>query len=129
MIDNFIKQFQVLEGILSKEKGNFELFALFLREDSLDKWDLLISATWIKKDGTADLRDIAQRIQKTLSKKDLLKLSKIVLINKENPMLDVFNKAIHIEHGVTEVKDSNFFGLPIKHAFIITSKKINPPKT
>jgi hypothetical protein len=32
---------------------------------------------------------------------------------------------VQIEHGGVEVRDSNFFGLPVKHAFIITSKR--PP--
>lgn len=124
MIDLFTTQFQKLERSLSSEKGEFELFALFLPEDSPGKWDLLISAPWIKREGSIEFREVAQKIQKTLSKEELLKLSRIILIDRKNPMLEAFNRTIHAEHAITEVKDSNFFGLPIKHAYIFTSKRV-----
>lgn len=124
MINHFTAQFQKLERSLSSEKGEFELFALFLRKDSPDKWDLLVSAPWVQREGSAELREIAQKIQKTLNKEDLLKLSRIILVDRKNPMLEAFHRAIHTEHAVTEVKDSNFFGQPIKHAYIFTSKRI-----
>ena len=124
MTDHFTNQFQKIEKNLSSERGEFELFALFLREDSSDKWDLLVSAPWIKHEGSTELRDIAQKIQSSLNKEELLKLSRIILVDRKNPMLETFNRAIHAEHTITEVKDSNFFGLPIKHAYIFTSKRI-----
>jgi hypothetical protein len=30
---------------------------------------------------------------------------------------------MHVEHGLAEISDSNFFGLAIKHAYLITSKQ------
>ncbi len=35
---------------MAAEKGAFDLFALFLREDAPNKWDLLIAADWIDQD-------------------------------------------------------------------------------
>ena len=32
-------------------------------------------------------------------------------------------KAIHVEHGLTDVQNSVFFGVPIKHAFVVTSRR------
>jgi hypothetical protein len=37
-------KFVELEQRLSQERGEFSLFALFLREDASDKWDLVVSA-------------------------------------------------------------------------------------
>ncbi|OGK55205.1 hypothetical protein A3B56_03085 [Candidatus Roizmanbacteria bacterium RIFCSPLOWO2_01_FULL_45_11] len=128
MINDFAIQFQELEKTLASKKGDFELFALFLREGSPDKWDLILAAPWIKQEESADLREIAQKIQTTLSKEDLLKLSRIILIDKKTPMLSTLNRSVDIAHGIVEVKDSNFFGLPIKHAYIFTSQKINKDK-
>ena len=39
-----VEKLQNVEKNLSESKGQFELFALFLREDSPDKWDLLSAA-------------------------------------------------------------------------------------
>ena len=45
----------------------------------------------------------------------------IVLLEKGNPVLEAICKAIKVRHGMVEVKDGISFGVPIKHAYIITS--------
>ncbi|NJN99541.1 MAG: hypothetical protein HC875_38295 [Anaerolineales bacterium] len=118
-----VHKFIEIEQKISNEKGNLSLFALFLREDSLDKWDLLIAAPWIEANRKTAFAYIAQQIQASLEPEELAQLSRIVLIDQANPALDAINNAVRIEHGVTEIQDSNFFGLQIKHALIITSQK------
>ncbi|KPK72824.1 MAG: hypothetical protein AMJ79_15475 [Phycisphaerae bacterium SM23_30] len=116
---------------IAKEKGPLYLFALFLREDAPDNWDLVVAAPWINKDKSDSLKFIASKIQETLDHKELVKLSRIVIIDDTNPALEALHKAIHVEHGTSEIHNSNFFGLPISHAYIITSQRGNQssPKT
>jgi len=118
-VDHLVK----IERSLSEKKGAFNLFALFLREDAPDKWDLLIAAPWLERNRPDALRYIAQALQKSLRKDELLKLSRIVIIDQENPALDALQSAIHVEHGDTEIQNSNFFGLQIRHAYLITSRR------
>ena len=113
------------EEIMAKEKGPFDLFALFLREDAPGKWDLVVASDWIEKNKEKSFKYIAGIVQKALSKEELLKLSRIVLIDKTNPALEAMHRAMHVEHGIAEIRDSNFFGLQIKHAYLITSRGRN----
>jgi len=118
-----INKFREIESSLSEEKGEFNLFALFLREGSANKWDLLVSADWIEGNKSESLQIIAQRIQEHLDKKELVNISRIVLIEDDNPALEAFHRAINVEHGSAEIKDSNFFGLQIEHAYVIASRR------
>ena len=59
----------------------------------------------------------------TASPDDLSKLSRIAIIEQTNPALGAIQSAFHVEHGMAEVQSSNFFGLQIKHAYIITARK------
>lgn len=111
------------ENIMAQEKGPFDLFALFQREDASGKWDLVVASEWIEKNKEASFKYVAGAVQKALSKEELLKLSRIVLIDNSNPSLEALQSAMHIEHGDAEIQDSNFFGLQIKHAYLITSQK------
>jgi hypothetical protein len=122
-IDHLVK----VERAIVEQRGAFNLFALFLREDSPDKWDLLIAASWVERNRPDTLKYIAQKLQKSLSKKELLKLSRIVIFDHGNPALEAFQKAFHVEHGRTEIQDSNLFGLQIKHAYLITSRRSGEP--
>lgn len=122
-----INKLKQIEKKISSEKGQFLLFALFLREDAPDLWDLMVAASWVEKDKSDSLKYISDHLKKTLDTKELIKLSRIVLIDTDNPALDALHKAIHIEHGDAEIKDSNFFGLQIKHAYVITAKREKAP--
>ena len=129
-MNEFINKLMELETSVATEKGSFSLFALFLREDAPDVWDLLISAPWIEIDKQAALRYIAEKLNVLASPEELTKLSRIVIIERSNPALEAFHSAISAEHQKIEIKDSNFFGLQIKHAYIFTSRRadeINQP--
>ena len=112
-----------VERQIAGERGPFSLFALFLREDAQDKWDLVASAPWLEKNKQEAFAFLADQIRSSLAPDELLTLSRIVLVEHNDPALDAIHNALKAEHGIIEVKDSSFFGLDIKHAYIITSQK------
>lgn len=121
-----VEKLQKEEAIMAKEKGPFNLFALFLREDAPDKWDLLVAADWVDRDKGNAIKYVASKIQEILTKEELLSLSRIVIIEKDNPALAALNSAFHVTQSSVEIKNSNLFGLQINHAYLITSQRRNP---
>jgi hypothetical protein len=119
------EKLQTIESDLSQEHGEFELFALFLREDSPDKWDLIISSDWARADKKTALNILVSKMESKLEPKELLMLSRIIILNKDDASLNALHSGMQVEHGLAEISDSNFFGLAIKHAFLITSKRLN----
>ena len=118
LVNSFVR----LESEIAKERGDFVLFALLSREDLPDRWDLIVSAPWIR-DRDEALKYLVQKIQSTIGAPVLTDLSRIVFANFGDQAVQNLNRAFHVEHGMFEVKDSNILGLPIKHGFIITSKR------
>ena len=119
------EKFAELESQIAEEKGGFVLFALFMREDAPDRWDLIVSAPWVGGDKRSAVNYFVSQIKSRLGEQDLTNLSRIVVIDPDDVAVEALNRAIQIEHGKVEVRDSDFFGLPVKHAYIITSKR--PP--
>ena len=118
-----------LEKKLAEGKGPFSLFGLFLREDAPEKWDLVVSAPWIDDHEEESLGYLAELLRTSLAPEELLTLSRIVLVEQSNPGLSAVQSAMHVEHGVVELKDCNFFGLDIKSALFITSQRLDAPVT
>jgi hypothetical protein len=116
---------QSVEKTLSDSKGPFELFALFFREDAPNKWDLLISSDWARNDKKAALNAIISEIQKNLTRQEQLMLSRLIILKKDDKAINALHSVMHVEHGMAEISDSNFNGLAIKHAYLITSKREN----
>lgn len=110
-----------VERSISEEKGPFSLFALFLREEAPEKWDLVVSAPWIEEDKKSALKLISERVQGCLTASDLPIISRIVLADPSDPAVAAINRAVRVEHSAVEVKDSTFFGLQIKQAHIFAS--------
>ena len=118
----------LLEREVSDEKGEFSLFGLFLREDAQDedKWDLLVSALWLDDDKKEGLTYLANEIQERLEPNEILTISRIVVLERGDPILEAIHKAVNVKHGEVEVKDSNFSGVQITQACISTSSAVNP---
>jgi hypothetical protein len=119
------EKFRELESRIAEEKGGFALFALFMREDAPDRWDLIVSAPWVGSDKRNAVDYFVTQIKSRLGERDLTNLARIVVVDPHDAAVEALNRAVQIEHGGVEVRDSNFFGLPVKQAFIITSRR--PP--
>ena len=125
MVSDLKEKFGELESQIAADKGGFTLFALFMREDAPDRWDLIVSAPWTGDDKRRAVNYFVAEIKSRLGEPGLTSLSRIVVVDPQDAAVQAINRAIQIEHGTVEVTDSNFFGQPIKHAYIITSKR--PP--
>ena len=119
---DIVEKLRKLEQTLATEQGPFKLFALFLREDAFPVWDVLVAADWIDRDRAGSLQAISKRVRESLGPRDIIKISRVVIIDSTDPSLKTVNSTIAIEHGSCEVQNSEFFGLPIKQGYIITSK-------
>jgi len=113
---------------IAKKVGEFSLFGLFLREENPSKFDLVASAPWLDAQKKESIQFIARALRSRLEPDELLSLSRIVLVEKGNRGLEAIRKAIAVRHGLAEVGNCVFFGVPIKHAYIITSQKESSAK-
>ena len=113
-----------VERSIAAERGPFALFALLLREEAPEKWDLVVSAPWIEENKGAALKLISERIKKSLTAEELPTISRIVVADPSDPAVDAINRAFQVEHSTVEVKDSTLFGLQIKHAHIFASNRL-----
>ena len=89
---------------------------------------LLASAPWLETDKRESLEYLVNQVRARLDTQELLSLSRIVLLEEDNPVLEAVHKEVKVRHGIVEVRDSISFGVPIKHAYIITSEREPSPR-
>lgn len=120
---NLIDKLQLLETEISQKQGDFSLFALLLREDAQNKWDLVASASWFWSDKKKTLDYLAKKLRSRLTSDEFLTLSRIVLIKESDPTLHALHQAFQVHHTPIEVQDRNLFGLQIQRGYIFTSRR------
>src|SRR2546423_5692471 len=98
-----IEKFRRLMEDISAERGEFVFFGLFLREEAVDKWDLVISAPWIEADKLKALREFVEKATPIIGSQGLLTLSRIVTLSLDDPNLDAILKAVQVDNGPLEL--------------------------
>jgi len=112
---------------LEVPSGAFTLFALLLRDDAPGVWDLVVSAPWLDRDQHAGLKRVADVVSAKLAREELVELSRIVILEAGNPVLEALLSAVNVSGGgVMRVRDSNLAGLQIKEAFILKAARPAP---
>jgi hypothetical protein len=120
-ISRLLGKLESMEREVAAEKGPFRFFALFLRDDSPGKWDLLLSASWLEANQADGMDYLAKQVQSRLDTEELLLLSRLVFIGEHAPGLVAVLNACKTQHNTVELGGGNYFGLEIKHAYIITA--------
>src|ERR1044072_8186010 len=116
MIDR-AKYAQIRDEILA-EKGELTLFALFLREGVEDRWDLIVSAPWLERDEAAGLKYVTKKLVSKLSERELLEVSRVVIMNQADPALRKLLRVVVDESDVHEFENIDFGNLSLDRAVI-----------
>lgn len=118
-IGELVKTLKRFELIMARNRGPFELFGIFVKDEDIGKWDLLVAADWIEADKKKSLRYIIEMLVKGLSKEELKRISRVVLVKEGDQVYEVLSRAIGRARN-TEIYNTVFYGWNIKYAYIIT---------
>lgn len=121
-MNTFVEKLQRIERRLSIERGPFELFAALRPDSSLRLWDLLVTAPWLRDWSLTEMRIIASQLNAEFPLPEILKFSRIEIIEGDNPGLQAIHSTVQVEHGLREFRNVTLFEVPILHAYIITSR-------
>ena len=125
MIDQ--SKFAQIRDEIIIEKGSLTFFALFLREGVEDRWDLLASAPWLDRDEPGGLRYITKKLAGRLSEREMLELSRIIIVSQQDPALRKLLRNITAEDGELQFLDNVQFGpLSLSRAIIFEAKSTAP---
>lgn len=116
-----IQKFVSIKKDLAARHGAFTLFALFLREDAPGKWDVLVAAPWAEADKPKTLKAVAAAITASLGPAELLALSRVIVLDHDQPVLHAIWSAMKIRDSIAQLSDCNLGGLQVKQAFILES--------
>lgn len=130
-----IARFRSVEAAIAAEKGPFVLFALVLRPDAMglastsstnpqvvDRWDVLVSAPWMKASGKEDLDYVVKKIQEQMKPDELRGISRVAFVSVDSALAQGFNSLVEVEHGEGQLTHAQVGHMLIDRAIVITSR-------
>lgn len=118
---DIIKKLIEIERDSAAEKGDYKLFALFLREESIGRWDIVVYSEWAYLDYPNSQSYLAKKIQNSLSADEIIQISRVVVLEQADLELPDFIQNMNVQHGVAMIKDEEFLGQQIERGYIITA--------
>jgi len=86
---------------IADRKGNFTLFALFMRADSPfarsddpGAWDLVVSAPWLEGGRLKATKEIVDLLDKTIGRKSIQELSRVETVPVNDPTIQFILRSI-----------------------------------
>ena len=126
-MNTILDKFKKVVISLEKEKGLILIFALFLRVDPLEKWDIVVSAPWLNSNDISSYNIINAKIQENLSPLELVQLARIVILSQIDPVVQFLQESHTVTNGhFVEVSGEEFsekFGFTIKKAYLLRCQK------
>ena len=108
---------------IEKEHEPLLVCGLFLRSDPIERWDMVVSATWLNSSDLKSYEIIGSKIQKALDKQELIQFSRIVILDPNDPATIFLQNSFSITNGkIEEVSSevlSNRFGFTIKKGYLL----------
>ena len=121
---NYFQQFQQAEENIAKERGEFTLFGLFERSDFLGRYDVVVSAKWLKDDRTS-LGLIIDLVTAAIGNQEWwLKIGRFDIVPTNGPFLEVVREALSngpVQHDLKRITNIYYEGNMIPSAMIITA--------
>lgn len=120
MLESTLQTLLTLERTISSERGNLVFFGLIKRPDLVERWDLVVSASWFNADDhSGDFNYIWGKTRELLA--DLSFLNTVVLLRPTEPFIQLITRVARIEHSIANFQEVSMNGLRLEHAIIFTS--------
>ncbi|MDE3055411.1 MAG: hypothetical protein KGI80_01755 [Verrucomicrobiota bacterium] len=122
-----IEKLKAVISVLEKEHERLLIFALFLREEPFEKWDIVVSSAWLNSKELGSYKLVTSKVQEVLSESELAQFSRIVLLDPEDPVVSFLLELETIKNGgYKELPGdvlSDKFGFTIKRAYLLRSQR------
>lgn len=115
--------------VLSLEKvhGSILVFALFLRAEPFEQWDVVVSAPWLNPNDLSSYKIVNAELQVKLSPEELLQIARIVILDVKDPTVSFLQDTMSVTNGhfgeVTGEIFTEKFGFTIKKAYLLRCQK------
>jgi hypothetical protein len=108
---------------IAAKKGDFTLFALFMRSDAPGTWDLVVSAPWLEDGKLKATSELVELLSDSIGVAALHEFSRIATVGKDHPAVKFILATLPVDDGELRVRSTDLFGLQIDEAIIFRAKK------
>src|SRR5712691_8406089 len=94
---------------IAAKKGDFTLFALFMRADAPGTWDLVVSAPWLESGKLKATGELVRLLADSIGTEALQQFSRVATVGSDNPAVRFILANLPIDDGELRVGSTDLF--------------------
>src|SRR5476649_2705245 len=107
MEQELINKFHTIYTNIVTEKGNTYLFMVVKMDEYVDKWSVVVSASWISRENQREeFTYLARKMGEILTPEELLTVARIGIFQPDEHIVQLFNSTFRVQGG-SNVRLSN----------------------
>ena len=108
---------------IANKKGDFVLFARFMRSDAPGTWDLVVSAPWLEKGRLKATSELVELLSDSIGEEALHFFSRIATVGQDHPTVKFILANLPVDDGELRLRSTDLFDLQIDEAVIFRAMK------
>ena len=117
-----------IEALEKEHSSLLTICALILRADPLEKWDVIVSASWLNPKEMQSYSVVSSKVRSVLDSSEVVQFSRIVILDQKGPVISYLQSLQTITNGgVVELNVNDLsekFKFSIKKAYLLRSQKL-----
>lgn len=117
-----VEKFKEILREIKKDKGHVTVFAIIKMDEITDKWSVILSAPWTETQNTTEnFNYLRGLLLKYLSSDDFSTIARLGIFTNDEHLIQLILKAIAVQDGEVNLKDTTLNGYKIHEAYIFES--------
>jgi len=116
---------KLIHSLEKEKKSEFLICAMFLPDESNDKWHFILSAPWLNSGELESYKLISAKLQISLTESELLQIARIVILDPEDQVVKFLQTLETLRNGgYKELRPEELtekFKFVIKRAYLLRS--------
>ena len=108
---------------IADRNGEFTLFGLLKRSNSLGDWDLVVSAPWLERGKLKTLSEFVDLLAKSIGRESLPQFARVESVPSDDPTLEFILDSFPVEDGEIRIQNMDLFGLQIEEAILFRARR------
>jgi len=114
---------------IARNRGEFSLFALLLRTNTLGTSDLVVSAPWLAGGIFKATSEFVELLIGSIGRQALPQFGKVLALEMEHPLVAFIIKTFPVASGELRVRSSEFLEFDVEEALILRATPVAKRKT
>lgn len=110
---------------IEAEGGPLQLFAIMHRADTIDRWDVVVSAPRFNPDRIEDYRRVIDRVQSMLPWDQYMRVSHVAILPPNSPMVTAILASSELEPGKLRALAEPIGGVDYDKGYLVRPRHCN----